>query len=540
MPGSTLSRTEQDLLKWWEERPQVAGGPNLTSLSVKGDPGLRGIRNLTVDFEYPLAVISGPNGSGKSTILALAALAFHSPEGHIPINAQRRPKPGENYSYYTFRDFFYRGPGDPNLTGIEIRWQYSDQGELVIHKQSEKWMHYDRRPKRPVHYLGIIRSLPAIEQTVLRGHFSAQKAPRQSSKLNDEFRRRLGEVMGRPYTEAVEMRAAKNYTVRQVNSASIYSSFNMGAGEDILIDLFLVLQECPKNSLIVIEEVELGLHPEALRRLAEHLQAIMLEKRLQVILSTHSEHFIDAVPRAARILVQHLGKMHVVTPKPTTRMAVSQLSGLPQSEISIFCEDVFAAELIRSALTDELRRRSSIIPVGSDSELVAFVWFRAVTEASGRALVVWDGDVSETKIAGWVKKLLGSKNLEELPGFNYIKLPGTVPPELWAVHMLDNDDGVRALASELRSQESTARGYLTQLLAQSNHHDMVHELAAASGAGDDATARRILANAVNRVASKDLSEIPAAVAKVLEGHRVPESHEELQIGLTEVAAGRDF
>ena len=51
----------------------------LRSISIKGRPGLRGIQDLSINFNYPLTVISGKNGCGKTTALALAALGFHSP-----------------------------------------------------------------------------------------------------------------------------------------------------------------------------------------------------------------------------------------------------------------------------------------------------------------------------------------------------------------------------------------------------------------------------------------------------------------------------
>jgi predicted ATPase len=48
-----------------------------------------------------------------------------------------------------------------------------------------------------------------------------------------------------------------------------------------------ILQERLDGSLIVIEEIELGFHPETLIRLAKHLQEIILKKKLQAVVSTH-------------------------------------------------------------------------------------------------------------------------------------------------------------------------------------------------------------------------------------------------------------
>jgi|SRR5262245_40979559 len=119
MPGVRLNDTERNLLKWWQNSQSFPYAA-LRRISINGDPGLRGIQELSIDFNYPLTVVCGKNGCGKTTALALAALGFHSPPEHFPINARRRPRQKENFTYYTFRDFFFKGPNDPDITGVEV------------------------------------------------------------------------------------------------------------------------------------------------------------------------------------------------------------------------------------------------------------------------------------------------------------------------------------------------------------------------------------------------------------------------------------
>jgi hypothetical protein len=195
--------------------------------------------------------------------LALAVLGFHSPPEHFPINARRRPRQKENFTYYTFRDFFFKGPNDPDITGVEVCWEYDEAKQIRIQKRSDKWMRYERRPQRPVHYLGVRRSVPAIEQNVLRFHFGGKWKRRETKPLNLGFRARVSDIMGRSYDEA-EIMSSSVYSIRRCKSGNPHSSFNMGSGEDVLIHLMYILQECPNGSLIVIEEIELGFHPEDL------------------------------------------------------------------------------------------------------------------------------------------------------------------------------------------------------------------------------------------------------------------------------------
>ena len=105
-------------------------------------------------------------------------------------------------------------------------------------------MRYERRPQRPVHYLGVRRSMPAIEQNVLRFHFGGKWKGKETRPLNPEFCDRVTDIMGRSYDEA-EIMSSSVYSIRGCKSGSPYSSFNMGAGEDVLIHLMHILQECP-------------------------------------------------------------------------------------------------------------------------------------------------------------------------------------------------------------------------------------------------------------------------------------------------------
>ena len=81
------------------------------------------------------------------------------------------------------------------------------------------------------------------------------------------------------------------------------SQFHQGAGEDTMIDLFKLLQEIPTQSLLVIDEVENSLHPQAQRRLVRYLLKLARTKKLQIILSTHSPFVLEELPLQARIML---------------------------------------------------------------------------------------------------------------------------------------------------------------------------------------------------------------------------------------------
>src|SRR5688572_25598077 len=92
MPGRNLSDDEANLLAFWEAPPANLRCPLLRAVEVAGGNGLRALNGVRIPFNYPITAICGKNGTGKSTVLALAALAFHTPAAwHVPwTNARHR------------------------------------------------------------------------------------------------------------------------------------------------------------------------------------------------------------------------------------------------------------------------------------------------------------------------------------------------------------------------------------------------------------------------------------------------------------------
>src|SRR5690606_16484043 len=171
---------------------------------------------------------------------------------------------------------------------------------------TKRWRVPENGPSRDVFLLDIARTLP-LDASVGYAKIARSAASEvESTDINDEYRGRLSHVLGRDYKKArfatsnVDEKRLVGLLEREWGELS---QFHQGAGEDATLDLFRTLQGLPDNSLLLIDEVEASLHPRAQRRLVRFLMWLARQRRIQVIMSTHSPFVLQELPQEARILL---------------------------------------------------------------------------------------------------------------------------------------------------------------------------------------------------------------------------------------------
>lgn len=464
MPGIHLSNTEKKLKKLWDSNTSI---PFLTSISIDDGTPIRGMKNCKIDFQYPITVFCGKNGSGKTTFLQLAALAFHHKE------TQYRK---------TFSDFLKKTKYDSSNDGTKLTWYYTGTDAkgralqpISVHKGHQKWMHYDRRPNKKVIVLPVSRTLPANEK---RYNYADGLQDNDFTKLNPQYLKYLQKIMGRKYSDVSSYNDVFSKCVQNKNCE--YSCYNMGIGEKIICYILSVLQDADPLSLIIIDELEMGLHPEALSLLAEVMQEIVLEKKLQIFITSHSRDFLDALPREARIVVQRTGETTTFINSPTMVYAISQISRQKMDELVIICEDAVAKTIIEKSLIG-LQKRVSCIDMGSKSEILKAANYNKQIGDKRKHLVIWDGDVSDAEIEGYYGSLKISS--ADIP---FIRLPGNgkLAPEKWLLQVLDNDDGYAKIEELLNIDNSCAKDCIQRANIVIDCHDIFYEIAKECGLDD--------------------------------------------------------
>ena len=349
MPGRSLNDTERRLLSRWNAN----FGPSLRSLEISGT-GLRGLRNVVVDFRYPLTVIAGKNGVGKSTILACASCAYQNRSAFRTLLSQK--------PYFNFNDFFIAGWGDAPLQGVTAKWTYRKPDKTIeiveVKKPSTRWNGYRRRLDQPSDFIGTIRAVHPCEFRILHNRFGTS-AIVTASKLAVSQKSMVGHVIGRDYVTVQVGESGKHHLHRLQYGQIEYSAFNAGSGEDIGCLLIRAMNHIPAGGLLVIEEIETGLHASAQRRLAERILVLCNERKIQVICSTHSPEFLAAVPAQARVLLCRSHGGMDVRYEVTVEEATSDLIESPVTELVVCVEDRVARSLASELMPSHVRTRAS-------------------------------------------------------------------------------------------------------------------------------------------------------------------------------------
>lgn len=191
--------------------------------------------------------------------------------------------------------------------------------------------------------------------------------------------------------------------VLEIGPTAYVSERNFSLGELAILKLFRALETCQERALVVIDELELALHPVAQERLLQVLEGIAKQKELTVIFSTHSATLIRSVnPKKLIFLEKRLaGTVVCVTPCYAT-YALGRIAPPTdlKPEIVLLVEDREAQTWLQALMRKAIGRVyphsvPSIVcqPVGGYAEVLRF--FSRGTSIFGpgtRAVVALDAD----------------------------------------------------------------------------------------------------------------------------------------------------
>jgi len=292
------------------------------------------LRDVEVKLR-PLTVVVGPNGSGKSTLLeALQYIAwvlstppnFESDTRFLSRIPQGFPKTvfsssisGKRLEDFTpeFRRHTYEGGGSWNgklLKGLFPK----DLREAV--GLAELYRFNVRRLSAPSVPKSVALKLPSDGEglaSLLAGLYLEDIARFQS--LVERLKRVIPGVEGCHVGRSeVEGEGIGHQLVFDMKGAKGIPASNISDGTLLTLGLLTALVTADRAQLILVDDLERGLHPKAVGDLVQQLRRIQEENpELQIVASSHSPYLVDFL-QAEEVLLTSLDEDGYAVIKPLT------------------------------------------------------------------------------------------------------------------------------------------------------------------------------------------------------------------------------
>jgi len=497
----------------------------LTSLTISGC-NIRGIFPTTVDFSYPITAIAGANGSGKSTILALVSCAFHNNTPFCPLSLRKNAsKTGRRERrYYIYNDFFtFTSRDNGLLSEIRITSHYvtslSKNSDVRKKRPNGKWNNNDERPNRVVSFMGINRILPPSESSAHKVYRNSFADDNLATDVEKKLKQYATTIFGYSYDD-VKLHSHNVYKLFSVKKRIGYTGFNMGAGENAVLSMLYEILSAGEGALIVIDEIELGLHASAQSRFIGVLKEICNDNHCQIVCSTHSKWILDSLPPCARLLISSNEMNTTVIPEVSTNYAIGVMSGKDVPELDILVEDEIAETFVINSLRADQRHRVKVYPIGSADAAIPNQMAGYYREQKYQFCTIMDGDKKsqhETHIKH-VCNALETRLNHSREDFNRMMserlsyLPGERWPECHILNEIKTKHNYSPLASWGQS-EPQIDNFIDQAIAAGKHHEF-DNLSISLGLD-----RTIVLNDVIRTYisthTKEIAQIQAFIDKLL-------------------------
>ena len=393
--------------------------------------GIRGFNNLRVVFDYPVSVIAGGNTTGKSTVLFAAACAYKVPgagvKDYVPstLFPDYRPKFGKRTD---IRDTVTIEFNYLTLDGpLSMRWRRAKgwNRSFLGRKNASQ-------PEREL-YLRTLSNLsnPSEVRSVL--NMSRLKSQPEETPLTAAQIEFAHQMLPFRYLEVVDLSDGKKNLLFAAQEGGVtYSELHMAAGERAILRLSQEITQL-NGALVLIDEVEAGLHPWVQQLLMLHLQQLALRNDLQIIVTSHSPVVLDSVPLNGKIFLDRDESSGEVVVRPAYRDLIQNaLYGRSNEALKLLCEDEIAEGILEGVfdfLLPQERIKWETVQIGRDTGADEFpMHARALTKFGQLqdTVFILDGDQRGGEIEGKIKEAAGRG-----VNISILFLPGRESPESW-------------------------------------------------------------------------------------------------------------
>lgn len=318
----------------------------------------RHLNNFSITFEHPITVISGTNKAGKTSILLLLACShekFLKIDSTSPSPSLRPHAWSDVLTFTTHEqvnnDYSYNlswRVGVEDRFGTGKRLASSQAWSGLGKKSSDRTRINAKIRDRVVRLLDLERVLPgrSFSNALFRKSDSAPL-----TRLNSKIEQAFAYIFNLNNVEIFESGQHINKSCFVISKdGQNYSTFNSASGEESVIYLLRDLIDSPKDSLILIDEIEAGFHPSVQRKLADIVQYVSWVDKKQFVITTHSPTLLSAFHNKSRRFIELVTGGHKVWTGISHQAARSKMDSVGYPLVRLYCEDELASFMIKKIL----------------------------------------------------------------------------------------------------------------------------------------------------------------------------------------------
>ena len=394
---------------------------------------IKNIKHASLDLPYipDVYVLAGINGSGKSTIMNAFAQAIRNSLQELDATDYENDSSSVKLSLNGNTDIWI--PQD----NLDYKWGTTTkrkpklkemisgfyEGSIFYGTRFNEWQATsDLQRQNGFETLLVDASDFVVEKLsyILHGNIEHYKSLKRLKNI--DVAREKG-FKGMPYFFSTPK--------------GIISQYQMSSGECMLISLlhfvytsFIRKRKSGRatpieNYLILIDEVELALHPSAVHRLYKFAKEELCELyKAIVVFSTHSQEVIRRVPARNLFFIENINGEVEVTSPCYPNYAIRELYTNFGHDFVVLVEDNLSRILVERIFTEENLNKSKlcfILPIGGWKNVInAYLDMirRDMMGFSTRLICVIDGDVKEV-VEKYIEK---NKDYDGIPRL-YLPIP---------------------------------------------------------------------------------------------------------------------
>lgn len=340
---------------------------------------IENLKNIRVlEFEIPVSgvhILTSVNGSGKTTLLTCLERIVN------PYAFQRHFRTSSGDQFDNFRNariIYTNGLRSVSYRYKGVRWVPSPRGnsnilsvlgfsQVIFLTSTDERFYFQNQDLNAANIVAAPQDLKdAMNEIFETTKFTELRRIKLTGKGLGNTRRNFGYVLPLPNVDG-----QRRY----------FSEKNFSLGEVLILNALLQLLNTTNNGLILIDEIELALHPKVQIKFLKYLERIADQKHSTVILSTHSASLIKSAPRLIFLSRNHIGNVDVEYDcYPAIALQNVAITDEVQPDIVFFVEDTSAKylleQLINFYLTNiNIIRRPiiKILPVAGYQQTVSFM-----------------------------------------------------------------------------------------------------------------------------------------------------------------------